>query len=359
MSRNIKSLQNSFFNSVAENIQANISRDLNIGIRRELSFSAEQISIAKSCKIKDSLALSPSIHVALLEFGGKFFFITQGLEACTPPPKTLSLTTNNKNVLFLVSHEAIDLSISNYYSLYDHLSACELDKNDQLSRYDFSEIEDFFTTFNVYEVDIDFLKSKEPLLSQLLVIILITHNSCFALSITDLKDEFHAIAHTCPSTYPFERICDAILSTTWSHIFLEIYRTIEGVFGYSRVTTLLSHIKCKGNPISYCEIVEDKLGWKAKEHDAIITIFAQATGCESCFENFHSIFKTKTQNDIATKIYDIRNSIVHFRASTRAVKFSAQEWSCIITTLLRVSHHWYTKLENDLPARDSCIFSAC
>lgn len=145
-----------------------------------------------------------------------------------------------------------------------------------------------------------------------------------------------------PSILPFDNIYNGIVSVSWRHAYLELYRNIEKLFTIPYIGELYDGLKLKTDFITFASQIEDKTGWRPKEDDALKRLFENMP----THIDYMSVL-TKVpgyeKSEISNFIYKLRNSIVHFRAGHNTFNISEDVWNGIILILLQISLHLFSE----------------
>lgn len=165
------------------------------------------------------------------------------------------------------------------------------------------------------------------------------------------KQATKLILEGCES-YPFLSLLQALLSIRWEYAYLEVYRTLERLFAIPQTIELKTILKIDCDTLFLVSAVENNTGWRAKEEESVCRLLNFVTPQTQDFVNeiINTINNNKESNSNAgKKIYSIRNSIVHFRASQDALSYSNQVWSDLISSLMMIAYDLYHKFSEHLP----------
>lgn len=117
-----------------------------------------------------------------------------------------------------------------------------------------------------------------------------------------------------------ENIFQAQTSSQWRHVFLELYRVLEALFYLPWVLAFKHMSSSKIPAYQLKDRLRAALRWREKEKDSIVAIFEtlnmskEINELEDSVEIFSELKKGAYFNrgQIGKRIYDIRNSLVHF-----------------------------------------------
>ncbi len=211
----------------------------------------------------------------------------------------------------------------------------------------FSDIARFFIPVSVFDIS-SALQFEENDLHRIAGTFLCAQQELLNLDIPqDLIKEYEKLFVEGPDNLPFEELLDSLTSLRWKDAFLDVYRCIERLFPYSYIQSL--HIKtATTKPLEeLIGIVEDVLGWKAKEDLALDTIFSACGHSEeSLFRNVKKNLFGNGEGGIGVElVYKLRNSIVHHRLRGDRIykRIEMTDWISLIKGLLMVMRNEYIK----------------
>ncbi len=151
-------------------------------------------------------------------------------------------------------------------------------------------------------------------------------------------------------------IYNSIFSTNWNHCFLELYRCIEFLYP---IPQLMDYANVIGDlsllPKLYIH-TEDVLKWRPPEEKALQRVFKDLDEVSSsikvlkeCFEKIETHqFDEKDHNYSLTskRIYQLRNSIAHFRLSLKYDIKSGEQFDDLIACLIGVIIELYDQYKS-------------
>lgn len=144
---------------------------------------------------------------------------------------------------------------------------------------------------------------------------------------------------------PFRNLIQGMLSISWENLFLETYRCVEQLYGMKRFGTLKAHLNCVASPRELAKLIEDQLSWRPKESEAFVAL------ASLCGEGLVSAVcaglavqaetHDKRYARMANELYDLRNTIVHYRPAHEAVQKTDADWNIIVRGMLDIIAHLY------------------
>lgn len=152
-----------------------------------------------------------------------------------------------------------------------------------------------------------------------------------------------------PEFVPYENLLHGLLSFSWSNLFVETYRCLEQLYAQPRVSALISALP---SPLALKEVVallEHHLSWRPKEDEALMELISSCGG--SCLQRLCNAFQVpyapdaqhKSWESVASRVYKLRNNVVHYRPIHEAVSKSDEEWNQVVRAMLDVVNDVYTR----------------
>jgi len=142
----------------------------------------------------------------------------------------------------------------------------------------------------------------------------------------------------------FELVLSSLLSTSFKHTFLELYRLVERIFPVSYLKDFYEVSKSNLSFIEFSSSLESITGWRPKEDEALNKIF-ELTEASTKFY-FDTFFNSSDEFKSQVRYmfyYKLRNSIVHFRTSHDSIYLSDSQWNKLIHATLYLLDEHYSK----------------
>lgn len=161
---------------------------------------------------------------------------------------------------------------------------------------------------------------------------------------------FSDIFEAGPDFLPYENILQGLLSFSWSNLYLECYRCLEQLYALPKVSALTQRWN---SPLALKEVVallESHLSWRPKEDEALTSVVRELTVqsvqllCCAFQQQYLTEDHIRSCETVASHVYKLRNSIVHFRPLHATVSKSDGEWNDIVQAMLLALDDIYTKL---------------
>lgn len=142
----------------------------------------------------------------------------------------------------------------------------------------------------------------------------------------------------------FGLVLSSLLSTSFKHTFLELYRLLERIFPVSYLKDFHEISKSNLSFIEFSSKLESITSWRPKEDEALSKIFELTEASTRLY--FDTFFKSSSmlQNQVQYKFfYKLRNSIVHFRTFHDSIDLTDSQWNKLIHATLYLLDEHYIK----------------
>jgi hypothetical protein len=133
---------------------------------------------------------------------------------------------------------------------------------------------------------------------------------------------------------PYKVLCRSIFDGDKSSFFLALYRCLEALYGYSSAHSLSKSLEITKSWGDIATALEQQLGWHPREEGSLTRIIKFASRHD--LTTILTILKMPIpSNDelivdkAAKAIYDLRNSIVHYRPAQRKLDINCYNWPII------------------------------
>lgn len=141
---------------------------------------------------------------------------------------------------------------------------------------------------------------------------------------------------------PYRVLCRSIFDGDKSSFFLALYRCLEALYGYSSAHSLAKALNIATPWAEVATALEEELGWHPREEGSLIRIvkFASRQDLASiliCLGlNFSSNNDEMLVNQAAKAIYNLRNSIVHYRPAQHRMNMEKYDWLTICDAMVGI-----------------------
>ena len=141
---------------------------------------------------------------------------------------------------------------------------------------------------------------------------------------------------------PYRVLCRSVFDSDRSSFFLALYRCLEALYAYSS-----SHRVAKGLGIDtpwaeVAKVLEDELGWHPREESSLSSIVQFAAPSDmkmllSGLQHPHMDADARSLVNAASKaIYNLRNSIVHYRPAQHRLDIDSINWPIICEAMVGI-----------------------
>ena len=212
-----------------------------------------------------------------------------------------------------------------------------------------SAIQEFFPPIKIFRI-----RAESPLLgtdSSLFRVALFAATKCPRLISLPWTSEGLEMARTVSSTeraeVPFELVLRAVLERKWEHAFLEIYRCMEFLFPFPKISELKKRLNFAGSSVEVSESIEDILGWRPIEEAAMQALFRSLQ--PASVETFRQALGIERSDvldlnkAVANSLYRLRNDCVHFRpVQRRSNAHKKVKWEILLQEMLKAVNEFYS-----------------
>jgi hypothetical protein len=334
----------------ASNIQVPLFRDTN----RCINTNDEEKEWLKELKILHQKRITTKFKTALFEFKNKEYFVVIGLDNQVEI-ENLEKIEINAGIITALLFE-LEVPILQKASSYEIANEIFYENQDKLTKYDFNQVLKFFEPVIVYQLyDSSPFKSQntnqyEKNYIKLSGIYVVKSDQITSLNFSnETKNKFEQIFIEGSENIPYENLVLSLLSNSWQYSFLDLYRCIERIFFIPKLEEIHKYLNIQCTLIKFSTDIEEYLGWRPKENDAINEIIDNSPQeiIKILEEVGLSVNGTST-GKCGELIYKIRNSIVHFRPANQKLKLDDQYWDKLIRASLLVIYYWYDRYNEQL-----------
>lgn len=218
--------------------------------------------------------------------------------------------------------------------------------------FEYCTIAKFFEPLDVWEIDPSELGPGPTRLYQVYGRRLIQEPELLTLEFSsDLLDKAGILLERYPGNVLGEPVFRALTATHYEHAFLEFYRCIERLYPVPYIRGFYNRLP---NPPSFNELamfVEKELRWRPRDEDALIKLLGNLDD-KAILTRLEQVLHVHIQSPtsevrsapVARRIYELRNSIAHFRATSRAT-YSTLDWNLVLSILCDAIIELYSKYE--------------
>ena len=143
----------------------------------------------------------------------------------------------------------------------------------------------------------------------------------------------------------YDSIVQALLSSHFKFAFLDLYRCIELLYQVIYIDDAHKKLSLTINRTEFLNAIDDKLGWKPNERNAIKKIFIETI---DPYKNELQKSIKEIDNQISSFsdwLYDLRCSIVHLKSAQKKFELTHSQWDKLISGMTRLLFYWYQKYQ--------------
>ncbi len=229
---------------------------------------------------------------------------------------------------------------SNHLEFYDKILFQH--KDPAYKGHDYEELLPFVDPCIILKLTDNFL-IKHNILSRIACYIFSLNSSELILDFdSDVTEFISELSLVGSDSIFYKLILNCLFSTSYNHAFLELYRLVERLFPI----TYLQEFHTKSNSqLSFLEFtseLEKVTSWRPKEEEAVEKIFDSSKQLTTqYFQDFHDTSPEFKDQNHFNFFYQLRNSIVHFRASHSEISLEPKQWNLLfLATLVLIDEHY-------------------
>lgn len=349
MARSKVEVQKNLFSLIDAHCAAAQDPIANAGSPRWIDTSSDpNVSFMTRAKLAESTSFSAARHLARYDLDGRSYFCTVGFDYISSAPAGLNIwPPSTSELVYIISTlkprpkasttmirsvvEAADGSVPGYAGhqaqiLYDLFpNVCVFDGTN------ISADEDWRIFFEICVNDCDASESWID---------------------TNLSASLKGFCDCGVTEIPFRMIGRSVLDSDPTSLFMAIYRCLEYLFSYGSMTSIISSL---GISVSWSDLlseIENKTSWRGKEDLSLASLFRSVTPALVTSLAKHLGLNVAGKSDdetaisVASKIYSMRNSIVHYRPTHAGASLTTYNWNRICEGLSAITVEVY---ENAFP----------
>lgn len=214
--------------------------------------------------------------------------------------------------------------------------------------HDFNDLLKYLQPINFYSFPKNSVLNKQELKRVLCYIYSRNTNRLINKFNTNVLNTYSELALMGSNNLSFGLVLSSLLSTSFKHTFLELYRLVERIFPLGYLKEFHQLTKSELSFIEFSSNLENITSWRPKEDEALSKIFDSTENSTKSY--FDSFFDSLDNSQVShyKYFYKLRNSIVHFRTSHNNIELTENQWNKLIhATLFLVDEH-YSKNHNIL-----------
>lgn len=148
---------------------------------------------------------------------------------------------------------------------------------------------------------------------------------------------------------PYETLCRSIFDSDRGSMFLALYRCLELLFAYSGTQQIIDAHSLSINWQELATAMEHQLGWYPREEISLEKLLQNAADDDlkavlnALGENIPEHPEASLHSLAASRIYKMRNALVHYRPAQRRIYFDDVNWNQLCEAIAVVVTHIYSK----------------
>lgn len=347
--RNMIEVNKEAFSLLIEQFVQRESRPVEIGKRYIQSTDSEKEWI-KTASNFDSLYITPDVRLVQFEFEeAKYFGVIGAIlyadEFDDSILREIDLNAGIITLLISLGYLKLDKK-ANFLEFYNSILFQHKDKN--YKGHEYEDLLPFLEQIYLFNSP-EFSVVKTSSISRIACYIFAKNPSQLILDfdnhVTNFISELSLVGS---DNISYKILLGCLFSTTYKHSFLELYRLIERLFPINYLKEFHVKADSKLSFLDFSSELENITSWRPKEDDAIEKIFENAkTTTRKYFEDFHlSSAELKGFKD-SKYFYQLRNSIVHFRANHLELELTREQWNLLFIATLYLLDEQYS-LHDDI-----------
>jgi len=299
----------------------------------------------KEAKIIDEIQILPKVKSELIEFEKGYYITVNGLllDNNSIDLDVLEPLKSNAGLLtFLISESRITLEDSiNELDFYDKILFQH--KDSLYKGHDFEELNEYLQPSLLYKIPENSVFQKVSLKRILCYLLSLNKKQLILRFDNNVLSTISELSLVGSSNISFGLLMGCLLSTTYKHAFLEVYKLIERLFPISYLKDFHDVVSTQLSFLEFTSQLENITSWRPREEDAIEKIFGSTK--ETTKDYFLDFFKSAPELPSVVDhkyFYKIRNSIVHFRANHKEFILSDLQWNLLILATLHLIDEQYS-----------------
>lgn len=336
-SRNMIEAHTRVFNSLDSYCLAQNDPIRNAGTARWITGSGqadkERLLYAE---LKSSLSFAASIKIARFEHAGAAIFCTIGLDL----PDDIDFLQEEDvggSMLALILSELAPLPIASTLEIRKFVEVEDKVSTPEYKGHAPQAIAQLFPPIRCFSIK----NLTEDETQRVFFLLCLSENARSTLWMnSQLRETLQLVAELSPVAIPYQTLCRSIFDTDPSAVFMALYRCLEALYAYSHTTKLKNRLGIQEPWSDVAQVLEETLSWRPREEQSLGTLLRHAVA-----DDLRTILVALGENndeegDIVNratkKIYNLRNSLVHYRPFHQNFQMEKVNWNllCEATALL-------------------------
>jgi hypothetical protein len=345
----------------------------------------------KELNVITDIRLTSLLKFVIFEFHSEFYFVSVSLNEQNIDSSSLEeyglLDFDNNSGIFTALIYQLEVGVKEDIDPYKIFNEVFYPiKEDQKEGFEYTKIVNFFESIKIYQMTKDCpfcsfgadnleLKKKdkdidERLLFRLALLLLVKNNTVRILKFSpETRECFVKLCEEGSAKISYENLLYSFVSFSWKHCFLDVYRCLEKlflvpylrtlhklyemikvdeqlfldicgeqemIFSIPQLSKIYKEIHSSNSSVNFHDFAtsfQNNTQWKPKEENTLKILLNDQEHITSKLSDIRS------NNQNAFKfIYNLRNSIVHFRSfqGTMESSYADNEWNIIVSVCLKL-----------------------
>lgn len=166
-----------------------------------------------------------------------------------------------------------------------------------------------------------------------------------------LRANLELIAELSPVAIPYRILCRSLFDTDPSAVFLALYRCLEALYAYSHTSELMGKLGMNLDWNHVAQVLEETLAWRPREEPSLGLLLQKAVSedLRAMLSALGTILPEKSDlvNYTTKKMYQLRNSLVHYRAFHQSFDPDSIDWNRLCEATALMVLHIYSSIVDD------------
>lgn len=255
-------------------------------------------------------------------------------------------------VIFQVIAEQLNLRPSSPGDLINVLMGPEprqLAKGGEIYETPVAEVLEFFPEVSLYWNDGCYITTEEsavlrPQVQSTLaqVALLASSEPLFSHHVTSAtRSVLASVLANASALLPYDGFARAAFDADPRSMFMALYKCLENLYAYSRVSELINDLNLESTWIQTAETLANRIKWRPQEESSLADVLALCSP-EAPIEKLYDALpgnkgtvpaKSNLPRSTASFLYALRNSIVHVRPGLKGVDNDVEDWNLLCVLL--------------------------
>ena len=317
---------------------------------RYINTNAQEKEYLKKIKIIDERLIVTRVKTALFEFNDEKYFAAIGFQNQEEIDtiEAIEFIDMNAGILTALLYE-LEVPLIQRTSYLEIVNEIFYEQSDDEDGIDFNCVSKFFEPLCIYKIheNSPFIEQGSVNLTRLSGFYILKNAQLISLGfLPSTLEKFEKIFCEGSEAIPYDNLLLSLVSISWRHSFLDIYRCIERLFCVPALEDFHIKLQIKNSLLQFSADIEEHIDWRPKEKESLNKLFKQSPKeVIDSLKEIKSIVDGTEEGKYGELIYKIRNSIVHFRPANQNILSSLKDrhWDIIINSSLSIVEYLYGK----------------